>query len=97
MRARRVDANHAGIAALLAQLGCSVQDLSGVGEGCPDLLVGVAGQNILIEIKDGDKPMSRRGFTPAQKLWHASWRGRAHRVESAEQALDLVAYYRGRA
>jgi hypothetical protein len=94
--AARVDVNQPSIVAILKQLGCSVQDLSAVGQGCPDLLVGVGGTNLLLEIKDGAKSLSRRDLTPAQKLWHASWTGKVHTVKSIEEVLDLVAYYRGR-
>jgi len=31
--------------------GCSVVDLSGIGGGCPDLLVGLNGKSVLVEIK----------------------------------------------
>ena len=45
------DLNHATIVRLLQQAGASVVDLSGVGGGCPDLLVGYAGNTALVEIK----------------------------------------------
>jgi hypothetical protein len=94
--ARKVDSNHAAIAALLRQVGCSVLDLSKVGHGCPDLLCAVNGTDFLVEVKDGDKSPSRRELTPDQKQFHASWKGKLHTVISAEQALDLVAHYRKR-
>ena len=52
-RAARVDDNHAKIVASLRLVGCTVLDLSAVGQGCPDIMVGLAGVNYLIEIKDG--------------------------------------------
>ena len=41
--ARRVDANHAEIKAAFEKMGCSVVDLSRMGEGCPDIAVGYGG------------------------------------------------------
>jgi hypothetical protein len=41
-RRARTDDNQAAIVAALRQLGCEVADLSGVGDGLPDLLVQVA-------------------------------------------------------
>ena len=38
-RASRVDANHASVVAAARKLGFLVLDLSGVGRGCPDLLL----------------------------------------------------------
>ena len=82
---------------MLKQLGCSVQDLSKVGQGCPDLMVVMGEHTVCLEIKDGAKVASRRDLTPAQKEWHRNWKGKLHTVESIEKVLDLVAYYRRRA
>jgi hypothetical protein len=77
----------------LRAAGCSVQPLHSVGKGCPDLLCGVAGQNVLLEVKDGARPPSERRLTPDQKRWHADWKGRAHVVETIADALMVVDYY----
>jgi hypothetical protein len=90
-RAARVDGNQAQIVAALRSLGCSVQMLHAVGAGCPDLLVGVAGQNLLIEIKDGSRKPSARRLTPDQQVWHTSWGGQAAIVQSLEDAIAIVA------
>lgn len=50
-RAARTDANHARIMACFRKLGCRVLDLSRVGQGCSDLLVGLGGVNWLVEVK----------------------------------------------
>jgi hypothetical protein len=94
--AARIDDNHGEIADVLRQVGCSVQSLAACGHGIPDLLVGVGGFNLLFEIKDGSKAMSRRTLTGPQKTWHGAWHGKVHTVDSVSAALDLVAYYRGR-
>ena len=75
-RAPRIDANHAAIVeALREHPGVSVQSLAGVANGCPDLLVGVAGSTYVVEVKDGDKPLSHRSFTPDQVTWIEQWNG----------------------
>ena len=89
-RAARIDANHTEIVRTLESMGCSVQDLSRVGEGCPDILVGVSGRNILMEIKDGRKVASERKLNKRQEEWHAAWRGQRVVVESREQAIEII-------
>lgn len=63
-RAARVDANQAAIAEALRSCGATVQLIHTVGKGCPDLLVGFGGINLLLEVKDGSKPPSKRKLTP---------------------------------
>ena len=74
-RAARVDANQSSIVELLRSIGCLVQDLSAVGQGVPDLLVWYprAGIILLVEVKDGDKPLSRQALTPDETAWHLRW------------------------
>jgi hypothetical protein len=74
-RAAKIDANQPDIVQALRAIGAFVQDLSGVGGGCPDLLVAFRGQTILVEVKDGSKCASKRRLTPDQQVWHASWTG----------------------
>ena len=84
-RAARVDANHKQIVQGLRSSGCTVQDLSAVGKGCPDILVGRNGINILIEIK------TKKGkLTARQVEWHQSWRGNAIVVTSTEEAIHAI-------
>jgi hypothetical protein len=53
---RRVDSTQVGIVLALRKTGASVQHLHTIGKGCPDLLVGYRGRNILIEVKsDGGR------------------------------------------
>ena len=90
MTAKRVDDNHARIVLALRKIGCSVTSLAAVGGGVPDLLVGLAGRNYLIEVKDGQKPPSRRKLTPDQQSWHETWGGQKELVNSVDEALDVV-------
>lgn len=74
-RAAKTDANQTAIVKALRQMGCTVQSLAAVGDGVPDLLVGVCGTTLLIEVKDGSKRPSARQLTPDQQAWHAQWTG----------------------
>lgn len=68
MRARRVDANLSAIVRAYRKLGCRVD----VTNARWDLTVQYGGITDLVEVKDGDKPPSRRKLTPAEKVTHAS-------------------------
>ncbi len=86
----KVDANQKEVVKALRAAGCSVQSLAATGRGVPDLLVGRAGINILMEIKDGNKPPSARKLTPDESHWHDNWTGQVAVVSSIDDALDLV-------
>jgi len=84
-RARRADAGQADIVKALRAAGCSVEVLSDVGRGVPDLLAGRAMVNYLLEVKE-----PRGTLTDDQMKWRLKWRGIAHTVESADEALRVV-------
>lgn len=87
----RIDSNHRAICAALRQVGASVQDLSPIGDGCPDILVGFQGVDYKCEIKDGSKSASRRKLRPLQVKWHENWRGsKTYIIEGVDEALALV-------
>ena len=90
MRGNKIDSNQCEIVAALRKIGCSVTSLADVGKGCPDLLVGLAGKNYLIEVKDGQKPPSAQKLTPDQEIWHKVWQGQVKVVNNVNDALDLV-------
>jgi Holliday junction resolvase len=89
-RSARVDANHAQIVAGLRQMGCSVLSLAPIGRGCPDMLVGWRGVNLLIEVKDGGKAPSRRELTPDEIEFLTGWNGTAVVVKTLQEAIDMV-------
>lgn len=89
-RAAKADANQTEIVKALRQMGASVQHLHTLGKGCPDLLVGWRGVNILLEVKDGEKVPSKRRLTPDEQEWHERWRGQVAIVESVEDAVALL-------
>ena len=96
MRAARVDRNQIEIVRALRTAGCTVLILSTVGNGCPDILIGVPGataedrRNLLCEIKDGSKPPSARELTMEQIDFHIHWRGQVAVVTSVAEALALA-------
>lgn len=89
-QAAKIDANHREIVYALRKAGASVQSLASVGKGCPDLLVGKDGQNILMEVKDGNLPPSRKRLTDDEKRWNEEWRGFVYLVESIQDALKAI-------
>lgn len=89
-RAARVDANQEQIVVALRAAGASVQVISAVGKGVPDLLVGFRNANWLLECKDGDKPPSERKLTGDQVEWQSKWRGSCCVVLSADEALRAI-------
>ena len=87
---RRVDNNQREITEILRDLGCSVQILSEVGKGCPDLALGYRGKNYLIELKDGNKPPSQRKLTPDEQKFFDNWRGQVCIIKSVAEATDFI-------
>ena len=89
-RAARTDANHVEIINAFRALGCSVQDLSAVGRGVPDIIVGHRGANYLVEIKDGSKHPSARRLTSDQVTWHNAWRGQNCVIKSVDEVVGFL-------
>ena len=86
MTPKRVDVNQAEIVAALRKVGCSVQHLHELGQGCPDLVVGYRGHNYLLEIKSSDKAK----MTPLEVWWHQEWKGQIVRVDTVDEALAAL-------
>ena len=90
------DANHETIVREFMRSGADVVNLSTLGKGVPDILIGFAGFSQLVEIKlpakAGLKPSRKTLLSLRQKGWHNSWRGRSPVVirtpEEAESLLD---------
>lgn len=93
MRKRaKKDDNHDDIAGAFRRLGWSWLDTHQLGDGAIDGIAGKTGHNVLVEIKDGAKPPSRRRLTPHEKEFHRLWRGPIAIIQSIE---DVVAYHNG--
>lgn len=86
----RTDANQTAIVAALREIGASVVSLADIGNGCPDLLVGFRGVTLLLEVKDGSKPPSKRKLTPDEKEFFETWRGKPPRIVCDPD--DAIAY-----
>jgi hypothetical protein len=78
---KRRDANESAVIDALRAAGATVEQLS--APDLPDLLVGFAGINYVLEVK-GDKGVLSEG----QWAWITEWRGRARVVRTPEQALE---------
>ena len=85
---RKTDTVQPLIMAALREAGATVQDLSMVGKGCPDLLVGYHGKNFLIECKTKGKNEKR--MTDLQQIWHGMWQGQVAVVRSPKEARDVI-------
>lgn len=90
----KVDRNHSEIVAAFKQLGCTVCDLAKVGDGCPDLIVGLCGINLLVEVKDGELPPSKKKLRKNQQDWHDAWRGQCCVVECIDDVIAMVRHHR---
>ena len=85
-RAKRTDANQADIVAGLRRAGASVLDLSGVGGGAGDILVGFRGEDYQLEIKSEGGRLNKR-----QIKFHAEWKGRPiNTCWTLEEALQVI-------
>lgn len=87
---KRVDRNQPEIVAALRAHGASVQTLHEVGKGCPDLVVGLCGVNLLMEVKDWQQRPSARRLTEDEMTWHGAWRGRVLVVQTIDEALEAL-------
>jgi Holliday junction resolvase len=84
---KRVDENQKQIVHAFIALGASVLNLSRVGEGCPDILIGYKGVTCLVEIKSNEKAK----FTEAQIKFMQSWRGGpVSRIDSVDAAIRII-------
>jgi len=83
----KTDHNQAEIVEALRAIGASVQDLSAVGGGCPDLACGFRGQVFMLEIKN---PATKGKLNVLQKVWHKNWNGHVAVVRTVEEALREI-------
>ena len=85
----KADSNQAEIVKGLREMGHTVEPLSAVGKGVPDLLVGVRSKpfnvNILMEVKTGTCKMREN-----QVSWHRRWQGQCCVVRSLEDAVKVI-------
>tara|TARA_B100001939_G_scaffold343006_2_gene355015 strand:+ start:16949 stop:17233 length:285 start_codon:yes stop_codon:yes gene_type:complete len=89
-RAAKIDANQNAIVAGMRKLGASVAITSALGGGFPDLVAGMRGRNLLIEVKDGNKAPSKQRLTSDEHEWHEAWRGDVVVVRDMDEAKELL-------
>lgn len=86
----RKDGNHKEIIAAFRSLGATVFDTASLGSGFPDCVVGMRGNNMLVEIKDGSLPLSKRKLTPDELKFHDEWRGKVVIINNIDEAVELI-------
>lgn len=85
------DANHSEIVDVLQKIGASVIDMSNVGKGFPDLIVGFQLQTILMEIKNPKTAYGKKGLNKNQIKWKEEWTGGTYCVvDSPDAALRMI-------
>jgi hypothetical protein len=83
---KRKDAGHDRIVAALLASGAIVVDLSNVGAGVPDLMVGRGGRTWLLEVKE-----EKGALRASQVAFLARWRGGpVALVRTPREALEAV-------
>lgn len=94
-RRKSVDKAQRAIVEALEAIGAVVTDLTGVGGGCPDILVGFRYENWLFEIKSDQKIAhytKGKQLTEAQQIWHGRWPGQVAIVRTAAEALAVLGF-----
>lgn len=88
--ARKVDSNHKAVSDAFEAAGASVLSLAPLGKNAPDLLVGLCGRAILVEVKP-DTHLKAHMPTEGQVKFAKGWRGGfVHLIRTPGQAVELV-------
>ena len=91
MRVRaRKDSNHKKVVAMFRELGATVLDTAQLGFGAPDLVIAYNNKNVLVEIKDGSLPPSKRKLTEDEKQFHAMWKGHIVVINDLKDVIELM-------
>ena len=85
---KRKDSNQRELVQYAKAVGFSVLETHNLGDGL-DLLVGYAGIDQRVEVKDGKKPPSRRVLTDGERDVFRLWRGREPVIW--ENEADVIA------
>ena len=84
------DANQSELEEDMALIRATTVDLSSIGSGAGDILVGYGGRNWFFELKDSSQPLSKRKLRPNQVEFHRAWRGQIDRVEESWEAMAIM-------
>jgi len=71
-------------------IGATTVDLSSIGGGCGDVLVGYSFKNFLFELKDPNQAAADRKPRPSQEKFARAWVGQYALVETSEAAMRLM-------
>lgn len=101
----RRDGNHKVVVKALRGCGCSVRDLSQIGDEGPDLLVGIIGRDYQVEVKDAGGALSvgQTNYiqdwlgTPIVVLWSADDAIRWVNVVRSSYPNNITVHELGRA
>lgn len=85
-----MDANQAEIVKALRKLGAVVTPIHMVGNGVSDLLVSFRQRWLVLEVKDGAKPPSKRELTPDEERWIGEQRAPVFIVTSPLEAVNFL-------
>ena len=85
----RVDDNQPEIVRQLKQLGVTVLHVHQL-KNCFDILVGYKGVNYAFEIKDPDKPPSKRRLTEGEQKFFDTWKGQINKVETLDEIIKII-------
>lgn len=83
----KADSNQKEIVNALRSVGASVFITSQVGNGFPDLVVGIFGKNYLIEVKN---KKGKNKLEPKQIIFHELWKGNSVIVTNIKEALETI-------
>lgn len=93
-RAHRVDENQADILRAFGRLGCSVLDMSGLGNGAPDAAIGFGGLVAFVEIKNPLQPPSKQKLTDRERKFKERWTGGLYLIRNLADVAQCVATLR---
>lgn len=90
MRAKKIDENQPELVKQMRKIGMSVFVTSMVGNGFVDAVCGFRSKNYLFEIKDPNKPPSKRKLTDDEQKFFDTWKGEVHKVETIDDVLKII-------
>lgn len=82
----RADKNQSEIVKALRKIGASVHITNQVGNGFPDVVVGIFGKNYLFEIKNEKSGKLNK----QQQEFHQRWNGKVYEIRTFEEALKII-------
>ena len=89
-RAAKIDANQPAVVEALRRIGAAVTPLHTVGNGVADLLVSYRQAWMVMEVKDGALPPSKRTHTELERAWIAQQRAPVFIVTNPIEAIDVA-------